>query len=362
MTRTHVSYGLLVVMFLVFALGEFVDFHDIYAIPFLIAAVGVLVVNRQWKGWAIAAVFVGVALFWSRGDQRGCSTWWRTRYVVDKVAGQQPYVAWDDIWYAALDRGHCFFPEGRDSELLESLTLLAEEEIGGHPFQQYRTQLGDFWIAEEDGRESLAWLIWEIDIDETYQGNAETIQPGDTVIDAGAHIGVFSRWAIKRGEARVIAIEPNPDNILSLERNLAAEIAEGKVTIVKAGVWNEESELELKLHDHITSRPTLFNMEGISHSITVPVKPLDSIIEELGLERVDFIKMDIEGAERQALAGSAATIRRFQPRMAVCTYHMDDDPVAIPEAALSLYSDYHIHAKEMDVNWKDTRPKVLFFN
>ena len=157
-------------------------------------------------------------------------------------------------------------------------------------------------------------------------------------------------------------VERNPDNILSLERNLAAEIAEGKVTIVKAGVWNEESELKLKLHDHITSRPTLFNMEGIPHSVTVPVKPLDSIIEELDLERVDFIKMDIEGAERQALAGSAATIRRFQPRMAVCTYHMDDDPVAIPEAALSLHSDYHIHAKEMGVNWKDTRPKVLFFN
>ena len=362
MNRTQVSYGLLVVMFLTFALGEYVDFHDIYAIPFVLAAIGVLLVNREWKGWAVAAAFVGVALFWSRADQSGCSTWWRVHYVIDKTIGRQPYVAWDDIWYAALDRGHCFFPEGRDSELLESLTLLAEEEIEGHPFQQYRTQLGDFWIAEEDGRESLAWLIWEIDIDETYQGNAETIQPGDTVIDAGAHIGVFSRWALKRGAARVIAIEPNPDNILSLERNLAAEIAAGKVTVVKAGIWNEESELELKLHDHITSRPTLFSMEGISHSITVPVRPLDKIIEELGLERVDFIKMDIEGAERQALAGSAATIRRFQPRMAVCTYHMDDDPVAIPKAALSLHSDYHIHAKEMDVNWKDTRPKVLFFN
>ena len=362
MTRTHVSYGLLVGMFLTFVLGEFIDFHDIYGIPFVLAAIGALVINREWKGWAFAVVFVCVALFWSRGDQSGCSTWWRVNYVTDKAIGRQPYVAWDDIWFAALDRGHCFFPEGQHSDLLESLTLLAEEEIEGHPFQQYRTQLGDFWIGKEDGRESLAWLIWEIDIDQTYQGHEPTIQPGDTVIDAGAHIGVFSRWALKRGAARVISIEPNPDNIISLERNLAPEIAEGKVTIVKAGVWNEESKLELSLHDHITSRPTLFHMDGISHSITVPVRPLDSIIEELGIERVDFIKMDIEGAERQALEGGAATILRFRPRMAVCTYHMDDDPVVIPEVALALHADYRIHAKEMDVNWKDTRPKVLFFN
>lgn len=362
MNRTHVSYALLTLMVLTFVLGEFVHFHDLYAIPFLLAAVGVLLLNREWKAWAVAAVFLGVGLFWSRSDQTGCSTWWRVHYVIDKAIGRQPYVAWDDVWFAALDRGYCFFPEGRDRELVESFTLLAEERIEGHPFQQYRTQLGDFWIGEEDGRESLAWLIWEIDIGETYQGREPTIEPGDTVVDAGAHIGVFSRWAIKRGAARVISIEPNPDNILSLERNLAPEIAEGKVTIVKAGVWHEEAELDLHLHDHITSRPTLFSMAGISQSITVPVRPLDNILEELGIERVDFIKMDIEGAERQALAGAAGTIRHFRPRMAVCTYHMDDDPVAIPEVALGLHSDYKIHAKEMDVNWKDTRPKVLFFN
>ena len=103
-------------------------------------------------------------------------------------------------------------------------------------------------------------------------------------------------------------------------------------------------------------------MDGISHSITVPVRPLDDIVDELRLDRVDFIKMDIEGAERQAVEGARRTIQRFRPRMALCTYHMVDDPVAVPEATLKIQSDYRVHAKELDVNWEDTRPKILFFN
>ena len=140
------------------------------------------------------------------------------------------------------------------------------------------------------------------------------------------------------------------------------EIDAGKVTIVEAGVWDEASVLNLQIHEHITSRPTLFAAEGTSHSIQVPVRPLDDIVNELGLERVDFIKMDIEGAERQALEGARETVKRFRPRMAICTYHMEDDPVAVPRVALSLTPDYQVHAKELEVNRNSTRPKVLFFN
>ncbi len=103
-------------------------------------------------------------------------------------------------------------------------------------------------------------------------------------------------------------------------------------------------------------------MKGTSHHITVPVKPLDDIVEELQLDRVDFIKMDIEGAERVALEGSRRTIERFRPRMAICTYHLVDDPTAVPEVALGLQPDYRIHARQMDVNQGKPNPKVLFFN
>lgn len=374
MNRTKISYALLALMFAVFVAAEYFSFHDIYGIPFLLAAAGSVILGQNWKGWVVAAGFVGIALYWSSADQHGCSFWWRSRYVVDKALGRLPYVSWDDIRYAAFDKGHCFYPEKDHRWIVDSIKLLDTEIIDGHKYQQFKTDLGNFWIAEGGdeneepkeegaaGQGALAWLLWEVNVYETYQGHEDTVLPGDTVVDAGAHVGVYTRYALKRGAARVISIEPDPTNILCFERNFADEIASGKVILVKAGVWHEESDLELHIHDHISTRPTLFSMDGISHSITVPVRPLDDIVDELRLDRVDFIKMDIEGAERQAVEGARRTIQRFRPRMALCTYHMVDDPVAVPEATLKIQSDYRVHAKELDVNWEDTRPKILFFN
>ena len=57
---------------------------------------------------------------------------------------------------------------------------------------------------------------------------------------------------------------------------------------------------------------------------------LDAIVARFGLPRVDFIKMDIEGSEKQALAGAAQTLKRFKPRMALAAYHKPEDPAAIP--------------------------------
>ena len=84
-------------MFVVFLAGEYLSFHDVYGIPFLLAAAGAIILGRNWKAWVVAAAFVGVALYWSSAEQKGCSFWWRSRYVVDKALGRLPYVSWDDV-------------------------------------------------------------------------------------------------------------------------------------------------------------------------------------------------------------------------------------------------------------------------
>ena len=50
----------------------------------------------------------------------------------------------------------------------------------------------------------------------------------------------------------------------------------------------------------------------------VPLTTIDKMVTELNLQRVDVIEMDIEGAERQVLTGTRATIAQFTPRMAIC--------------------------------------------
>ena len=64
--------------------------------------------------------------------------------------------------------------------------------------------------------------------------------------------------------------------------------------------------------------------------VDLPLTTIDAIVDDLRLERVDFIKLDIEGAEREALEGAKATLTRFRPRLAVATENLPDDFEAVP--------------------------------
>jgi hypothetical protein len=67
---------------------------------------------------------------------------------------------------------------------------------------------------------------------------------------------------------------------------------------------------------------------------------LDDIADELKLGRVDFIKMDIEGAERHALAGARRLLAAHKPRLAICIYHAPDDPEVIPRVVREANDTY----------------------
>ena len=58
---------------------------------------------------------------------------------------------------------------------------------------------------------------------------------------------------------------------------------------------------------------------------TITMTTIDRLVGDLGLEKVDFIKLDIEGAERNALAGASSTMQNHRPRMAIAAYHEPDD-------------------------------------
>ena len=70
-------------------------------------------------------------------------------------------------------------------------------------------------------------------------GTAEWgVQPGDVVLDVGAYVGTWTRDALAKGAKLVVAIEPTPASVECLRRNLAAEIAAGKVIVYPNGIWD----------------------------------------------------------------------------------------------------------------------------
>ena len=133
------------------------------------------------------------------------------------------------------------------------------------------------------------------------------------VLDCGANVGVFVKKALSRGAARVIAIEPAPENIAVLRKNFAAEIASGKVTIYEKGVWDKDDVLGMHIDPADSARDSFVRQSEGAKELRIPVTTIDHLVAELGLPRVDFIKMDIEGMEKLALQGAEETIKTCKP-------------------------------------------------
>ena len=356
MTVTQRRQASLILAALVAAVGVVIQLHDAALIAATIAAAGLLWSTRERKAWLIAAVLVAGGVYWSTLDVFRCSAWYRGRAVFAKLGGQIPYVAWRDVSKAVLSP--CQHPALMFESSLDSVALLDEKTVDGEKLEQYRTTLGDFWITGA-GQYVLAWVVWELTVQSDYESGNVTVRPGDTVLDCGAHVGVFTRYALQRGAGHVVAIEPDPVNVYCLRENLAAEITSGQVTVIEAGVWDSKTNLTLwqPEGDSGSKSFVLQFEEGVEG---VPVLPLDDIVEQLNLSRVDLVKMDIEGSERHALRGAKRTLEQFKPRLVICTYHRPDDPAVIPGVIAEVRNDYRMHAKDL-VHWGPVRPKVLFF-
>ena len=81
---------------------------------------------------------------------------------------------------------------------------------------------------------------------------------------------------------------------------------------------------------------------------------LDDFAKERNLKKVDFIKMDIEGAELDALKGSEETIRKHKPKLAICVYHKGRDMIDISQYLKSLVPEYKFFLKHNTEDWMDT--------
>lgn len=94
-----------------------------------------------------------------------------------------------------------------------------------------------------------AWGLATVQADQENEiygrAGAAGVRPGDVVIDAGAHVGLFTKTALAAGASTVVTFEVTPNANVSLRRNLSKPIAAGTVAVVEKGVWFEESTLPL---------------------------------------------------------------------------------------------------------------------
>jgi len=129
------------------------------------------------------------------------------------------------------------------------------------------------------------------------------VHPGDTVVDCGAYVGGFAR-SVASVAGRVILVEPAPANLSCCIANLSGF---DRARVVQAGLFNASGTFELRLSHRDVDHSLLAPDRGATgESLTVPTYRLDDLAQTLGLDRVDFFKLEAEGAEIEAIEGMGA--------------------------------------------------------
>jgi len=166
-----------------------------------------------------------------------------------------------------------------------------------------------------------------------------TVKENDIVIDAGAWIGDFSAYASAKG-AKVYAFEPSVETLVYLKQT---QKLNSNIQIVEKGL-GDKSDIYHLSHNNINSGANKIT-DGDNYSEKIEVTTIDEFVAENELDRIDFIKADIEGFERNMLMGAKETLRRFSPKLAICTYHLLDDPEVLSKIILEANPNYTIIQK-----------------
>ncbi|HRQ87504.1 MAG TPA: FkbM family methyltransferase [Bacteroidia bacterium] len=177
-------------------------------------------------------------------------------------------------------------------------------------------------------------------------------KPGDTVLDIGANFGLFTRFLSESvgSMGKVYSFEPTVD-MFDVLRNNCSELGLGNATCLRTALSDVTGRMEMSIP--IREDGTLNHYEAsLGHldagspvkSFTVETSTLDDFCRQRGIDRIDFIKCDVEGHELEVLSGATETLKRFHPPILLEV----NDPLDLPGHGSEVLArirelGYHVH-------------------
>jgi FkbM family methyltransferase len=173
-----------------------------------------------------------------------------------------------------------------------------------------------------------------------------SLSPDEDFVDCGAYDGDTLRALIDRQQDRFrhfSAFEPDPANYAKLQQFVTTlpPTLRSKISLHSLAVGATRSRLTFNATG--TEGAAIDDRGGI----TVQCALLDDVMSN---RPPTYLKMDIEGSERNAIVGARSTIQQYQPVMAVCVYHKQNDLWQLPLFIHSLQPDYRFFLRTHDVD------------
>ncbi len=275
------------------------------------------------------------------------------------------------MWQEEIYKQICEYDNSLAARTYNLLTTMAWETSG----KQYRSEELDYIqchldafenlcgeLADETSRMTLEGLLnyrltrdtkWlkrikseeEIYLDkEILKGEYSEYAKDGIIIDGGGYNGDTVDLIIgsckKNNVLNIHCYECEEENCRVIEEKIHKDVWHPHhVVLHKAALWNEKTKIRFEgngLSGNVNSSQTN-NGEGKWISA--------ERIDDYPYEKVSLIKLDVEGAERQVLAGAAETIKRDRPVLAICAYHLQDDLLVLSDFIRSLDCSYQLYLR-----------------
>lgn len=165
--------------------------------------------------------------------------------------------------------------------------------------------------------------LYPIAEDFNYYQHFYKTKKDDVVVDAGANIGHIAIFLSKNvgANGKVYCFEPDKFNVERLNSNRALNTdLPNNIIIEDLLLWNENILVDFEEAGTVGSSAVWFSDNA--NIVKKQAVTLDSWAEKVQLQRLDFIKMDIEGAEIEALDGCEEVIKKYKPNFAIASYHI----------------------------------------
>lgn len=199
-------------------------------------------------------------------------------------------------------------PNKLKEEYKDAIIVIASQDYEEEIYNQFLTENDNVYIATYLGGKQYFDTFIKADDNEVFLDVG--CCNGNTILD-------FIKWAGKY--KKVYAFEPDKINIQKCQKNMAKNNIDN-VIFVNKGAWSKKNIIKFNISGNGNSR---ICDEGENQ---IEVIDIDSVVND---DRVTFIKMDIEGAELEALKGARQTIIKNKPKLAISVYHKNEDIIEI---------------------------------